>query len=288
MPARSAARVSPFSPLPFAPPRQVQQASFRGAHRHHHDTSGLSATPLPSPVLSAVVTDDAAFAAEALATGAETATPVATLAPLPPLPPGPTLDLPGADSHGRPFYGLIADGVHVHPYAVTIAHATHPAGLVLVTDAMQAMGLPIGRHQLGGLDVDIFDGLADGHYEGLHAVLTGTATLAGAVVPLDACLQNFLAFTDCSLAEGLCAVTLHPARALRLAEELGSLHCGAWADMVLLREEDLHRHHHHYQSQQQQQRQGPDVLLTFLAGELVWRRDDAACATSGAVAVSGP
>ena len=96
--------------------------------------------------------------------------------------------------------------------------------------------------------------------------------LAGAVALLDACLQNFIAFADCSLAEGLCAVTLRPALAL------GSRR--SWAAptvaRVLLREEDLH--HHHYPSQQQQQRQGPDVLLTRLAGNLVWRRDNAACA----------
>ena len=126
------------------------------------------------------------------------------------------ISLAGSDCYVLHFYGLVAGGVRVHPYAVApIAHATHrdPAGLrvVLVTDAMQAMGLPTGRHQLGGLDVDICDGLADGHYEGLHAVLTGTATLAGAVEPLDACQQKSLAFTGCSLAEGLCAVMLRPA-----------------------------------------------------------------------------
>jgi hypothetical protein len=55
-----------------------------------------------------------------------------------------------------------------------------------VTDAMKAMGLPVGRHTLGRLvpvvvcrlfhmqlcaigelEVDIFHGLEDGHYEGL-------------------------------------------------------------------------------------------------------------------------
>ncbi len=53
--------------------------------------------------------------------------------------------------HERPFYSLIVDGVHVHPYAVNIAYETHPAGLILVTDAMKAMGLPVGRHMLGEL-----------------------------------------------------------------------------------------------------------------------------------------
>ena len=60
--------------------------------------------------------------------------------------------------------------------------------------------------------MDIFRGLADGHYEGLHAVVAGTATLAGAVVPLDECLRNLREYTECGLAEALAAVTTHPAR----------------------------------------------------------------------------
>ena len=40
----------------------------------------------------------------------------------------PKVDIPGADAHGRPYYSLIADGVHVHPYAVAVAYETHPEG----------------------------------------------------------------------------------------------------------------------------------------------------------------
>lgn len=34
----------------------------------------------------------------------------------------------------RPYYGLIADGIHVHPNAVRLAYDCHPDGAVLVTD----------------------------------------------------------------------------------------------------------------------------------------------------------
>jgi N-acetylglucosamine-6-phosphate deacetylase len=154
--------------------------------------------------------------------------------------------------HARPFYGLIADGVHVHPYAVSIAHETHPSGTILVTDAMCALGLPLGRHMLGEQVVDIHHGLQDGHYEGLHAVLAGTMTLAGAVVPLDACLRNFMDFTGCGLAAGLRCITSHPAALLRLEGVLGSLGVGAWADMVLLDGAGF-------------------VQQTWLAGRLAWK-----------------
>lgn len=157
-----------------------------------------------------------------------------------------------ANGHARPFYGLISDGVHVHPYAVSIAHETHSDGLILVTDAMRALGLPIGRHTLGEMTVDIHLGAQDGHYEGLHAVLAGTSTLAGAVVPLDQCIRNFLDFTGCDMATALKTVTSHPASLLRLDGVLGCLRVGAWADMVLLDDEGR-------------------VQQTWLGGRMVWQ-----------------
>jgi len=90
---------------------------------------------------------------------------------------------------------------------------------------------------LGELAVDIFSGAEpkeERHYEGHHAVLAGTSTLAGAVEPLDACLNNFMAFTGAPLGAALSTVTLHPAAALGLQSHLGVLQKGAWADLVLL------------------------------------------------------
>jgi hypothetical protein len=44
----------------------------------------------------------------------------------------------------RVYYSIICDGIHCHKYSVSMAHRLHPAGLVLITDAMAAMGLPPG------------------------------------------------------------------------------------------------------------------------------------------------
>ena len=57
---------------------------------------------------------------------------------------------------------------------------------MLVTDAMGAMGLPSGNHQLGTLSVSV---------EGNRAFLKGTATLAGSVVTMDECVRNFIKYT---------------------------------------------------------------------------------------------
>lgn len=51
-----------------------------------------------------------------------------------------------SSSRRRPYFGLIADGIHLHPATVKIAWHAHPAGLVLVTDAMHMVGLPDGRY----------------------------------------------------------------------------------------------------------------------------------------------
>lgn len=47
---------------------------------------------------------------------------------------GSRMDLP------RPFYGLICDGMHVHPNSVKIAYDSHPEGVILCT-AMSPLGL---------------------------------------------------------------------------------------------------------------------------------------------------
>lgn len=46
----------------------------------------------------------------------------------------------------RPFFGIIADGIHLHSTAVKIASNLHPEGLILVTDAMHMLGLPDGSY----------------------------------------------------------------------------------------------------------------------------------------------
>lgn len=71
----------------------------------------------------------------------------------------------------RPYYGIICDGIHVHPNSVKIAYYSHPKGAILVTDAMEAMGFPAGTYSLGGRKVTVD--------EGLRAYLEGTTTLAG-------------------------------------------------------------------------------------------------------------
>jgi len=154
--------------------------------------------------------------------------------------------------HERPYYGLIVDGVHNHPYSVNIAYETHPSGLILVTDAMAALGLPLGKHFLGEQEIEIFRGEKGGNYEGLHAALADNHnTLAGAIVPLDECVRNLLAFTQCPITHAIAAVTKHPSEMLRLNGIIGGLEVGCWADICVI-DDSFH------------------VLQTWLSGTLVY------------------
>lgn len=51
-----------------------------------------------------------------------------------------------ANDVAKPFFGVILDGIHLHPTTVKIAYSAHPDGCILVTDAMHLTGLPDGAY----------------------------------------------------------------------------------------------------------------------------------------------
>lgn len=80
------------------------------------------------------------------------------------------------------YFGIIADDVHTHPAALRIAHRVNPNGLVLVTDAISALGLEEGIHRIGQMEMEVRDG---------KAYVANTNTLCGSIAPLDECVRNF-------------------------------------------------------------------------------------------------
>lgn len=122
------------------------------------------------------------------------------------------------------YAGLIADGVHVHPAMVALAwQAKKPDHLVLVSDAMAALGMQPGVYHLAGFDVTV---------DGATARLPD-GTLAGSLLTMDAAVRNLVAFTGCTLAQAAACVAANPARLLGL-ETKGWLAPGMDADLVLL------------------------------------------------------
>ncbi|XP_022669311.1 N-acetylglucosamine-6-phosphate deacetylase-like [Varroa destructor] len=154
------------------------------------------------------------------------------------------LGLLSSSVHGQAVrFGLIADGIHTHPETLRLAHRTNPENLVLVTDAVAAMGLSSGTHFIGDMFVVT---------DGKRALIEGTETLCGCIGTMDACIRQFYASSGCSREEALIAASYHPAQVLGLQSK-GLLEIGYDADFVIL-DDDL------------------NVLSTWIAGEKVWEK----------------
>ncbi|RDA82990.1 hypothetical protein CP532_2416 [Ophiocordyceps camponoti-leonardi (nom. inval.)] len=143
-----------------------------------------------------------------------------------------------AESRPRPYYGVIADGIHLHPTTVKIAFNAHPDGFILVTDAMHVAGLPDGTYPWtnGGQTSSIVK-------TGAQVLLENSRTIAGRVttsssITLLECVNNFLSWTGATIPQALRAVTATPAAMLGLQGIKGTLEPGADADLVVLSEVD--------------------------------------------------
>lgn len=138
-----------------------------------------------------------------------------------------------AEGANRPYYGVIADGIHLHPTSVKIAWAAHPAGFILVTDAMKTVGLPDGVHNWTNGDSFV--------KKGSLLTLEGTDKIAGSSASLIECVSNFWNWSHASIPEVIRAVTATPAQMLGLEGVKGTLEPGADADLLVLDEEtDVH------------------------------------------------
>jgi len=147
-------------------------------------------------------------------------------------------------THDRIRTGIIADGVHVHEAAIRLAHrAKGFEGLILVTDAMEAAGMPQGDYELGGRKVRLED----------SAVRLPDGTLAGSTLTMDEAVRNTVRFLGVSLAQAVRMAAETPAAALNL-DGKGKIAVGCDADLVLLDEEGT-------------------VLETIVSGERIYERE---------------
>jgi N-acetylglucosamine-6-phosphate deacetylase len=119
---------------------------------------------------------------------------------------------------------LIADGIHLHDGMLAFAaRAAGPHRTALVTDAIDAAGMPDGEYGLGGQTVTVKDRVAR----------IATGSIAGSTLTMDAALRRAVG-AGLPIEDACLMAATTPARVLGLADEVGALEAGMRADLVVL------------------------------------------------------
>jgi N-acetylglucosamine-6-phosphate deacetylase len=136
----------------------------------------------------------------------------------------------------------IVDDVHLHPAIVRLIYREKgPDKMVLITDALQAMGMGDGTYLFGGHEVKVSDGVAK---------LTD-GTLASSTVTMNEALQKAVQ-SGIPLKDAVMMATQTPADILGLSNK-GRIAPGADADLVLINDQF-------------------EVLCTIVNGKIVYSR----------------
>jgi N-acetylglucosamine-6-phosphate deacetylase len=126
----------------------------------------------------------------------------------------------------------IVDGRHLPPSFVKVLfRAKGISRLILISDLVAPAGLPPGKYQSMGLEVEV---VGDG-----SILLTGTPYQAGSGLRLCEGVRNLMRFAGCSLAEAVATASTNPARLLGVDHERGHLRVGDPATVILLTADDL-------------------------------------------------
>jgi N-acetylglucosamine-6-phosphate deacetylase len=121
---------------------------------------------------------------------------------------------------------LIADGLHVHPAVMRLVRRAKGNRTVLVTDAIEATGLPDGDYSLGAVPITVTAGRAE----------TAAGNLAGSTLTMDAAVRHAHAWLGVPLPHALAMASTAPADVIGAAHK-GRLEPGADADLVVLDEQ---------------------------------------------------
>jgi N-acetylglucosamine-6-phosphate deacetylase len=124
---------------------------------------------------------------------------------------------------------LICDGIHAHPAALRLAfRAKGLSRATLVTDAMQAAGMPDGDYRLGAATVTVSSGRAE---------IAGGGAIAGSTLTMDTAVANAVSFLGISLAQAAELASGNPARLLGIDDRKGAIRPGFDADLAVLDDE---------------------------------------------------
>lgn len=117
---------------------------------------------------------------------------------------------------------IIVDGLHVEFGNVKIAKRVKADKLCIVSDAVAAMGSDIKQFEFAGKTVYIKDGKC----------VDANGTLAGVTISMIESARNMVVEVGVSLEETLRMCNLYPARAIGVADRLGSVSPGKIANLT--------------------------------------------------------
>ncbi|MCR5268248.1 MAG: N-acetylglucosamine-6-phosphate deacetylase [Lachnospiraceae bacterium] len=121
------------------------------------------------------------------------------------------------------YVELIGDGQHVQSPVIRATFKMFgPKRIVLISDSMEATGMPDGDYALGGQKVI---------KQGNRAVL-GDGTLAGSVTNLFACMKSVISM-GIPMEDAIRCATINPARSIGAEPLVGSLEVGKYADLLV-------------------------------------------------------
>jgi N-acetylglucosamine-6-phosphate deacetylase len=121
---------------------------------------------------------------------------------------------------------VIADGIHLAPEMVRLAmRAKGPERVILITDAMAAVGRPDGTYTLGKNRVIV---------RGDICLLEDGVTIASSMLTMNHAVRNARRFAAVPLTDAVRMATLVPAQVCGCTHRKGSIEIGKDADLALL------------------------------------------------------
>ncbi len=141
---------------------------------------------------------------------------------------------------------LICDRIHVCPTAMELlVRVKGTDKVVLVTDAIQAAGMPDGRYRFGEKRMVVTNGVC--RYE--------SGELAGSTLTMNMAVRNVMQSVGLPLETAIKMATMNPAMVVNVHKRKGSLESGKDADIVIIDD-------------------NVDVFMTIVKGKTVYQRDN--------------
>lgn len=120
---------------------------------------------------------------------------------------------------------LICDGIHIHPATIKATFKMFGKDrMILISDSMEATGMPDGRYSLGGLPVNV-----KGHLAALD-----DGTIAGSATNLMDCMCYAVEHAGIPFGTAVQCASVNPAKEIGIYDRFGSIDEKKTANIVLL------------------------------------------------------